>query len=114
MKTNMPNGVTDKELKEMQSVDIMTVDINSLADINDVVLNPDLPKEKRAKEFIRQIKNPFCYRDGDVIVKISFSDNNVTLEERLEDYFPCIDLQKVTCEFLIDFFESLHYIKVEL
>ena len=73
MKTNMPNGVTDKELKEMQSVDIMTVDINSLADINDVVLNPDLPKEERAKEFIRQIKNP-----------------------------------------LIDFFESLHYIKVEL
>ena len=78
---------TDEKVKEMQSVDIMTVDINSLADINDVVLNPDLPKEERAKEFIRQIKNPFCYRDGDMIVKISFSDNNVTLEERLEDYF---------------------------
>ena len=87
MKTNMYNGITDEKVKEMQSVDILTVDINSLADINDVVLNPDLPKEERAKEFIRQIKNPFCYRDGDMIVKISFSDNNVTLEERLEDYF---------------------------
>lgn len=42
MKTNMYNGITDEKVKEMQSVDIMTVDINSLADINDVVLNPDL------------------------------------------------------------------------
>lgn len=78
---------SEETLKQMQSVDIMSVDINTLVDIKDVNISPDLPQEERIREYIRQIKNPFCYRDGDVVIKVSFSDNNISLEERLEDYF---------------------------
>lgn len=78
---------SEETLKQMQSVDIMSVDINTLVDIKDVNISPDLPQEERIREYVRQIKNPFCYRDGDVVIKVSFSDNNISLEERLEDYF---------------------------
>lgn len=35
-----------------------------LADIRDVSVDPNLPREERISEFLRQIKNPYC-----VIVK---------------------------------------------
>ncbi len=33
---------------------------DTLVDINDISVNKDLPKPERIKEYIRQIKNPYC------------------------------------------------------
>lgn len=74
------------DLEEMRNIDIRTVDRDSLVDINDVKIDMNLPREERLIEFIRQIKNPYCYRCGKVVVKISFADTEVTLEDRLISY----------------------------
>lgn len=66
---------------------LLKTDIDSLVDIKDVHINPQLPQDERVREFVKQIKDPYCFRDGDVIVKISFADTQVTLEERLESFF---------------------------
>jgi hypothetical protein len=34
-------------------------------------------------DFIRQIKNPYCFRCGKFIVKVNHADTDVTLEQRL-------------------------------
>ena len=34
------------------------IDRNKLVDIRDVIINTDLPKEERIKDYVRQIKNP--------------------------------------------------------
>lgn len=73
-------------LEELKNVDIRTVDRDSLVDINDVKIDMNLPREERLIEFIRQIKNPYCYRCGKVVVKVSFADTKVTLEDRLINY----------------------------
>lgn len=73
-------------LEELKNVDIRTVDRDSLVDINDVKIDMNLPREERLIEFIRQIKNPYCYRCGKVVVKVSFADTEVTLEDRLINY----------------------------
>lgn len=67
-------------------IDILSVDPNSLTDINDVKVNRHLPREKRIAEFLRQIKNPYCFRCGKVVVKASFSQDDVTLENRFENF----------------------------
>lgn len=77
---------TKEELEAMKNVDVRTVDINTLRDIRDVKINTDLPKEERILDFIRQIGNPYCYRHGKYVVKISFTDTNVTLEQRMLSY----------------------------
>ena len=77
---------TEEELDAMQNVDVRTVDINTLKDIRDVKVNTDLPKEERMLDFVRQIGNPYCYRHGKYVVKISFVDTDVTLEQRLLSY----------------------------
>ncbi len=77
---------TKEELEAMKNVDVRTVDINTLRDIRDVKINTDLPKEERILDFIRQIGNPYCYRHGKYVVKISFTDTDVTLEQRMLSY----------------------------
>ena len=77
---------TLEQLKAMQNVDIRTVDPAMLRDIRDVEVNTALPKKERILDFIRQIGTPYCYRHGKYVVKISFTDTNVTLEDRMLAY----------------------------
>ena len=73
-------------LVQMKEVNINTVDRESLVDIRKVQVDGKLSREQRFEDFLQQIKNPYCYRCGKVVVKISFSDTDVTLENRLEHY----------------------------
>ena len=83
----MAQGVfTREQIEAMQNVDIRTVAPNTLRDIRDVTVNTDLPKQERILDFIRQIGNPYCYRHGKYVVKVSFTDTDVTLEDRMLSY----------------------------
>ena len=77
---------TLEQLEAMKNVDIRTVDPATLRDIQDVEVNTDLPKQERILDFIRQIGNPYCYRHGKYVVKVSFTETDVTLEDRLLAY----------------------------
>lgn len=66
--------------------DLQTVDRDSLRDIQDVSIDTTLPKEERIRDYIRQIGNPYCYRHGKYVVKVSFADSGATLEDRLAAY----------------------------
>ncbi len=73
-------------LNAMRDVDIRTVDPAALVDIRDVKVNAALPKRERISDFIRQIKNPYCYKCGKMVVKVSFAETEATLEDKLESY----------------------------
>lgn len=77
---------TQEELESMKNVDVRTVNPATLRDIRDVKINTELPKSQRIQDYIRQIGNPYCYRHGKYVVKISFADTNVTLEDRMLAY----------------------------
>lgn len=74
------------DLAQMKNVDIRTIDRGSLVDITEVQIDEKIPQKQRFDDFLRQIKNPYCYRCGNVVVKVSFSDTEATLEDRLEQY----------------------------
>jgi hypothetical protein len=61
-------------------------DIGMLADIRDVVIDTSLPPEERRKSYLRQIKNPYLYRCGDTVVRVSFAKSGATLADRLKQY----------------------------
>ena len=62
------------------------IDRSALVDIRSVEIDKDLTQTERFWEYIRQIKNPYCYKCDKVIVNISFIDTEETLEDRLESY----------------------------
>lgn len=51
----MRNDITPDDLKKMKLVNIEAVDAESLVDIRDVKINPDLSKEERIAQFLNQI-----------------------------------------------------------
>lgn len=78
--------LTREALEQMKAVDIRKVDPETLRDIRDVHINTALPKRERMLDFIQQIGNPYCYRHGKYVVKISFADSDVTLEQLMLTY----------------------------
>ena len=55
-----------------------------LTDIRDVSVDQNLPKEERIAEFLRQIKNPYCFRCGKFTVQVKYANNGVSLEDCLK------------------------------
>lgn len=71
-------------VEEMKAVDIRTVDPETLVDVTTIIIDENLSKEERVKEYLRQVKNPYCFKVGDVVVKCSYSNDGVTLKDRFE------------------------------
>ena len=46
---------------------IKTPEANKLADIRDVSVNKDLPREERIAEFVRQIRDPYHFNAADLL-----------------------------------------------
>ena len=78
--------IQNMDFKQMRNVDVRTVERESLADISKIHIDPRMPREQRLADFVRQIGNPYCYRCGTVVVKVSFAETDATLEDRLEHY----------------------------
>lgn len=52
-----------------------------LVDIRDVKIDRSLPSEERIKSFIEQIKNPYQFKVGDTVVKVSFANTQNTITD---------------------------------
>lgn len=57
---------------------------DTLVDINDISVNKDLPKSERIKEYIRQIKNPYCFKCGNFVVTAKYNDKGLSIEDCLQ------------------------------
>ena len=73
-------------IETMKNVSPKTVDRNTLVQRSSIRLDPAAPQEVRQREFIKQIRNPYCYLDGKTVVKISFAETDMTMEDCLEHY----------------------------
>lgn len=57
---------------------------DTLVDIRDVHVDPNLPKNERIKEYLCQIKNPYCFKCGGFTVHARFAKDGPTLEDCLK------------------------------
>ena len=71
-------------IETMKNVSSKTVDRSTLVQRSSVRLDPAAPREDRLREFIKQIRNPYCYLDGKTVVKISFAETDTTMKDCLE------------------------------
>lgn len=74
------------DLAALEAVDIRTVDPAGLVDIREVAIDEKKPKQERIASFIQQIKNPYCYKCGSMVVKVGFGEG-ATLEDQLKTVF---------------------------
>ena len=62
-----------------------TADMSGLVDIRDVMVDRCLPVEDRIRSYVEQVKDPYCFRVGDVKVRVSFASNGRTLNDSFTD-----------------------------
>ncbi len=75
------------DLERLRSVNPDEVDRNNLVDIQDIVVESQLPKEERIANFIQNIKNPYLCKCGNMVVQSVFEETDITLIDRLIQYF---------------------------
>lgn len=73
-------------MAEPAHVDITTVSKEDLTDVSGFVFDTAVPREERAALVINKLKNPYCFRVGDMGVKLEFLENAPSLEDCLTDF----------------------------
>lgn len=74
------------DLSDLKEIDLNHVNKSTLVDRSVVKVNPDVSREERISSYIEQIKNPYCYLDGNTVVKISFANSDTTMEDCIASY----------------------------
>ena len=73
-------------LSELAGVDITAVNKENLVDVSGLAFDNTVPKEQRAAQMLRKVKNPYCFRVGDMGVKLEFLDSAPPLEDCFTDF----------------------------
>ena len=55
--------------------------LSSLVDIRDVKIDRSLPIEDRVKSYVEQVKNPYMFKVGNTVVRVSYADTNRTMND---------------------------------
>lgn len=69
----------------MEQIQIDAADKESLIDIRDVQVDSSLPSEEKIKSFVQQIKNPYCFKVGSVVVRVSYTESQATLNDQFSN-----------------------------
>lgn len=79
--------INAESLKKMEETDIRKVQKESLVDIKNVVIDKSMQRAERISDYVRQIKNPYCFVCEGIIVKMIFEQTEDKLEDKLNNYF---------------------------
>ena len=77
------DGIT---LQELKRVNIKEVNPDELVDISEIEIDTKQSVQKRVKEYVEQVHNPYLVRVGEYVVKIGYSDCKETLNDRMKQY----------------------------
>lgn len=75
-----------KTLQELKRVNIKEVNPDELVDISEIEIDAKQSVQKRVKEYVEQVHNPYLVRVGEYVVKIGYSDCKETLNDRMKQY----------------------------
>lgn len=73
-------------ISELASLDIDAVNKEDLVDVSGFSFDTTVPKEQRAAKVIAAVKNPYCFRVGDIGVKLVFPENAPPLHDVFADF----------------------------
>lgn len=74
-----------KDMRSLEAVDVRAVDKSMLVDLNTVHIDETQPVSVRVASFVEQIGNPYCFRVGDVAVKVKYRTDGPTFQQNMED-----------------------------
>lgn len=55
--------------------------LESLVDIRDVKIDRSMSVEDRMKSYVEQIKNPYIFKVGNTVVRVSYANTQATIND---------------------------------
>lgn len=55
--------------------------LESLVDIRDVKIDRSMSVEDRMKSYVEQIKNPYMFKVGNTVVRVSYANTQATIND---------------------------------
>lgn len=64
--------------------------MEKIVEIEKVEIDTSLSKEEKIETFVKEIRNPYRFKVGDIIVNVAFDENGLTLQDKMLQYFRLI------------------------
>lgn len=77
--------MTAEEYRALIDTDFSDADIEQLTDIRNIKIDKNLSQEKRQAQFLKQVGNPYLLRRGSMMIKVSFANNGLSMEQAFEN-----------------------------
>lgn len=55
--------------------------LDSLVDIRDVKIDRSMSVEDRMKSYVEQVKNPYMFKVGNTVVRVSYANTQATIND---------------------------------
>ncbi len=75
------------DIAALAGADIRKMDKEKLVDVSGMPLDPSIPRKLRAGYILKTTGNPYCFRVGDLGVKLEFLDSAPSLQDALCNFF---------------------------
>ena len=82
---NTVDFMTAEEYRALLNTDFSDADIEQLTDIRNIKIDKNLSQEKRQAQFLKQVGNPYLLRRGSMMIKVSFANNGLSMEQAFEN-----------------------------
>lgn len=77
--------MTAEEYRALLDTDFSDVDNEDLTDVRKIKIDKNLPQEKRQAQYLKQVGNPYLLRRGSMMIKVSFANNGLSMEQAFEN-----------------------------
>ena len=77
--------MTAEEYRALLDTDFSDVNIENLTDVRKIKIDKNLPQEKRQAQYLKQVGNPYLLRRGSMMIKVSFANNGLSMEQAFEN-----------------------------
>lgn len=74
-----------EEYRALLDTDFSDVNIEDLTDVRKIKIDKNLPQEKRQAQYLKQVGNPYLLRRGSIMIKVSFANNGLSMEQAFEN-----------------------------
>jgi hypothetical protein len=79
------NLMKAEEYRALLDTDFSDVNIEDLTDVRKIKIDKNLPQEKRQAQYLKQVGNPYLLRRGSMMIKVSFANNGLSMEQAFEN-----------------------------
>ena len=77
--------MTAEEYRALLDTDFSDVNIEDLTNVRKIKIDKNLPQEKRQAQYLKQVGNPYLLRRGSMMIKVSFANNGLSMEQAFEN-----------------------------